>query len=194
MAKLSPGREKAVLKTFGRASIQSAWWKELEAEIRFCLRCGGGLRQAYVAAEKRRRRVCGKCAFIAYQNPKVVAATLPLRDGRIYLLRRDIEPSRGLWTFPAGYQEMGETVEQAALRETREEIRCRVKITGLHNIYSYPDAGVVTIVYKAAVVGRAPSPGHETQAVRAFSPSEIPWEKLAFRSTFHALKEWIQNG
>lgn len=161
------------------------------AEVKFCLRCGGSLAFVLVKEEGVKRLVCGHCRFIAYQNPLVVAAALPVRRGRIYLLRRDIEPSRGLWTFPAGYMELGETVEQAAVRETREEIRARVALTRLHNIYSYVDSSVVTVVYRARVVGPEPRPGQEAQAVRAFRPGEIPWEQLAFRSTFQALREWV---
>ena len=122
-----------------------------------------------------------------------MAATLPVRGGKIYLLRRNIEPSKGLWTFPAGYMELGETVEEAAKRETWEEIRSRVRPTGAPRLYSYPDAGAVTVVYPAAVTGGRPSPGPESQCVEAFSPSEIPWRELAFRSVFHGLKDWLKT-
>ena len=54
-------------------------------------------------------------------------------------------------------------------------------------------AGVVTVVYRARVVGRKPSPGVESQCVEAFRPSEIPWEELAFRSSFQALRDWVKS-
>lgn len=190
---LGAAAARRILKTFRRATTSSPWWKSQLAQIKRCHCCGGTLRPKYLREEKSRRLVCADCAFIAYQNPKIVAATLPVRGGRIYLLKRDIEPARGRWTFPAGYMELGESVEQAAVRETREEIRCRVKLEGVHNIYSYKDAGVVTIVYLARIVGPAPRAGHETQAVKAFRPGEIPWEKLAFRSTFQGLRDWVRS-
>jgi ADP-ribose pyrophosphatase YjhB (NUDIX family) len=190
---LSPSLERKILRSFGRASTKSPWWEEKRAQLKHCLQCAGTLVWRYVEQEKRERFVCGQCASILYENPKVVAATLPTRNDKIYLLRRDIEPSRGLWTYPAGFMEMGESVEQAAARETWEEIRCRVKILGLQNIYSYPDAAVVTVVYQAQVAGREPSPGHETQCVKAFHPWEIPWQELAFRSTFDALRDWTKG-
>jgi len=121
----------------------------------------------------------------------VVAATLPVRRGKIVLLRRGIEPAQGFWTFPAGYMELGETTEQAAVRETREEICCRVGLQGLQGLYSYPDSNVVTAVYKARIIGGKPRPGKETQSVHEFKPADIPWEELAFRSTYLALKDWI---
>jgi ADP-ribose pyrophosphatase YjhB (NUDIX family) len=89
--------------------------------------------------------------------------------------------------------ELGETVEAAAQRESKEEIGCRVELTGVPQLYSYEDAAVVTIVYDAKVVGRGPRPGPESLEVRAFSAADIPWEDLAFRSTFHALRDWAKR-
>jgi ADP-ribose pyrophosphatase YjhB (NUDIX family) len=190
----SRARERRILRGFGRAALNSDWWKTARVEPRYCLKCGGALRERFLREEGRPRRVCRACGFIAYENPKLVAATLPVRRGRLCLLRRDIEPSRGFWTFPAGYMEMNESVEEAAVRETREEIRCRVVLEGLHGVYSYADSGVVTVVYRARVVGPGPRAGKESQCVKAFLPKDIPWDELAFRSTYHALKDYVGNG
>jgi ADP-ribose pyrophosphatase YjhB (NUDIX family) len=109
----------------------------------------------------------------------------------VVLLRRAIEPAIGAWTYPAGYMELGETVEEAARRETREEICARLGPLGPPMIYAYPDASVVTIVYSARIAGGKPRPGPEALEVRSFAPEEIPWGDLAFRSTYHALKDWV---
>ena len=63
-----------------------------------------------------------------YQNPKIVAGCVPEHEGQILLCRRAIEPRRGFWTVPAGFMEMGETLAEAALRETWEEALARVEI------------------------------------------------------------------
>ena len=115
-------------------------------------------------------------------------------DGRVVLLKRKIDPAKGRWSYPAGYQEMGETVREAAERETREEIRTRVKAKELLGVYSYRDAGVVTIVYLGDLLnGQDPSPGHEAQDVKAFAVGEIPWKHLAFRSSVQALRDWMKS-
>ena len=49
------------------------------------------------------------------------ASAVVLREGAILLVKRRDEPSRGLWSPPGGAVEVGETVEQAAVRETLEE-------------------------------------------------------------------------
>lgn len=190
---LSPNLEKKILARFGHAGLSKNWQKSLAKEIRHCFNCGETLVWRYVHVEGKNRFVCGECKVIAYQNPKIVGATLPVKDGKIYLLRRAIEPAYGLWSHPAGYMELGETVEQAALRETWEEIRTRVRLAGPPRIYSYEDAAVVTIIYPAIVLGPTPKPGPESLEVRAFRPNEIPWNDLAFRSTFHALKDWANK-
>ena len=177
-----------------RATLRSAWWKAQIGLVRFCFACGGRLAKRYVAVERKRRLVCRACGQITYTNPKVVAGLIPtLPDGRVVLARRDIEPAKGKWTYPAGYQEIGESVAHAAERETWEEIRARVRALRPLGVYSYPDAGVVTIVFVARLkAGQRPSPGEESQEVAVFRPGEIPWRQLAFRSTAHALRDWIK--
>jgi ADP-ribose pyrophosphatase YjhB (NUDIX family) len=148
-----------------------------------------------VSQEKKNRHVCQKCGNITYINPKTVAGFIPVTpQGQVVLLRREIEPAKGKWTYPAGYQEIGESIEDAAVRETKEEICVRVKIKNLVGIYSYPDAGVVTIVYAGSIDPRdTPRPGQESQDVKLFYPKDIPWKDLAFRSSVHALQDWLKT-
>ncbi len=161
--------------------------------VEFCPQCGGALREEWVEGEGRDRLVCQACRYILYLNPKVVAAAIPHKDGRIILLRREIEPARGKWTYPAGFVELGESVEEAAIRETREEVSLDVGELSLLNVYSYRESPVVTVVYLARIVGGDPRPGNEAQEVAHFLPDDIPWEELAFRSTRDALRDWVHR-
>src|SRR5207248_2619507 len=102
----------------------------------FCLSCGGGLVDRYVDAAVRIRLVCDACCYIHYQNPTVVAGVIPVTSVRVWLLRRAVEPRVGFWTYPAGFMELGETVEEAAVRETREELNMEVRLNRLLNVYS----------------------------------------------------------
>lgn len=186
-------RSKKAKQTIDPDQGASRKWKLLTKDVRHCFRCGELLIWEYVQVEDKDRLVCSECKLIAYQNPKIVGATLPVRDGKIFLLRRAIEPGYGLWTFPAGYMELGETVEDCARRETWEEIRARVELTGAPRLYSYADAATVNIVFPAKVTTRIPRPGPESLEVRTFSKKEIPWKTLAFRSTLHALQDWARS-
>ena len=159
---------------------------------RFCPHCGSGLQSRFVEEERQDRLVCSTCTFIFYQNPKIVVGVLPIRTGRVVLLRRGIEPRRGAWTFPAAYLEMGETVEEGALRETWEECAFEVRLESLLNVYSRPQIGIVNIIYLATVVGGTPRPNPEALAFGEFGPDEIPWDELAFLSTTQVLQDWVK--
>ncbi|MFQ5928450.1 MAG: NUDIX domain-containing protein [Candidatus Methylomirabilales bacterium] len=160
---------------------------------KFCLRCGGLLQEQWVEAEGRERPLCQACGFILYRNPKVVAGVIPSQDGRVLLLRRMIEPARGKWTFPAGFVELGESVEEAAIRETREEVSVEISELSLLNVYSYRESPVVTVVYLSRIVGGNPQAGEEAEEVAFFTPEALPWEDLAFWSTRDALKDWVRR-
>lgn len=159
--------------------------------LRFCPLCGDRLRQRRPPQEDRPRLVCQGCGRILYVNPKVVVGTIPERRGRLLLVQRGIEPSYGTWTFPGGFLEMSETVEEAALRETAEEVGLQVRIKGLLGVYSRPDAGIVVVVFRAQAPTGRPVNGHEVLQSRWFRWQEIPWDNLSFVTTLWALRDWV---
>jgi ADP-ribose pyrophosphatase YjhB (NUDIX family) len=153
---------------------------------RFCPRCGEAAEVEYP-----RFISCPHCGYGAYYNPKPVAAAIPATaDGRIILLRRGFDPGKGLWTFPGGFVDLGESVEEAARRETREELEIDVALGPVVGVYSRPEDRVVLIVY-AATTTQAPQTTDEAPEVRAFAPAELPWDALAFWSTERALRDFL---
>ena len=162
-------------------------------EFRFCPRCGGGLDKKIVKASEPRRLVCQTCAFIFYQDPKVVAGTIFMLDGGIVLLKRGVEPALGKWVFPGGYVDRGESVRDAAVRETKEESQLEVKLGPLLNVYTYPRSPNVIIVYTAEVIRGELAAADESLEAGIFAPNELPWHDLAFESTKDALKDYISH-
>lgn len=155
------------------------------------MHCGERLTSAIPEGDTRRRMVCIDCGFIHYLNPRPVAGTIPVReDGSILLLRRAIEPRIGYWVFPGGYMDVGETAEEAAMRETREEALLEVAELTLVGVFTRPEPGVVVIVYEAIALGEG-GLGDESTELRWFGADEIPWDELAFDSTEAALKAWV---
>lgn len=161
-------------------------------EYRFCPKCGGGLERRVVKNGEPARLVCSGCAFIFYLDPKVVAGTVFTIDRRVVLLRRGVEPSLGKWVFPGGYVDRGESVADAAVRETKEESCLDVRLGPIVGVYSYAGSPNVIVVYAADVVGGELSAGDESVEAGAFAPEDIPWQDLAFDSTRDALRDYLR--
>jgi ADP-ribose pyrophosphatase YjhB (NUDIX family) len=162
------------------------------AHVRFCALCGGAMRMRVVLPDRERFKVCDRCGFVHFPGPKLVAGCLVIDAGRVLLLRRGNEPRIGTWTFPGGYVDLGETPAQGALRETFEEVGMRVTTDGLFGVYAdaqNPIAAVV--VYLARPGAEAPSLSPEATEVMYFTPDEIPWNDLSFRTTRDALRDWV---
>ena len=155
-------------------------------QARFCPRCGQPADVDYP-----RSISCPHCGYGAYYNPKPVAAAIPVTAaGEIVLLKRGFDPGKHLWTFPGGFVDLGESVEEAARREVREEIEVDVELTDVVGVYSRSDDRVVLIVF-AAKIQDEPKTTPEALQVEAFAPDEIPWQELAFWSTTNALKDFL---
>ncbi|HET6675686.1 MAG TPA: NUDIX hydrolase, partial [Nitrospiraceae bacterium] len=82
--------------------------------MKFCSQCGCVVSQKIPSGDNLPRFVCDTCQTIHYHNPKIVAGCIPEWQDHILLCRRAIEPKVGLWTFPAGFMETGESTEEAA--------------------------------------------------------------------------------
>jgi ADP-ribose pyrophosphatase YjhB (NUDIX family) len=165
----------------------------IEASLNFCSRCGAKLSFETVAGEDRDRHACPVCGHITYVNPRLVVTTLPITEaGEIVLIRRGIEPGIGLWAQPGGFLEVDETVNQGAIRETFEETGLLVEPGEIVGLYTRLEAAVVTIVFEARIVGGVAAPTPEATEIEAYPPDAIPWEKIAFRTTFWALRDWLK--
>jgi ADP-ribose pyrophosphatase YjhB (NUDIX family) len=161
--------------------------------FRFCPVCGGALESRLLKAGDPERLVCTHCEFVFYLDPKLAVGTI-IRDerGRVVLVRRAIEPGYGKWVFPGGYVDRGEQLQAAAVREAREETGLDVRLDGLVDIYSYTGHVPVIVVYAATILGGCLGCDDEGLEARFFEPDEIPWDELAFRSTWEALRRFLQ--
>jgi ADP-ribose pyrophosphatase YjhB (NUDIX family) len=120
-----------------------------------------------------------------------VAAAIPRDDqGRVWLLRRALHEGAGRWTFPGGFVDLGESIEDAARREAREELDIEIELNGLVGVYSRADERTVLVVFAALALG-VPRETKEAIKVRAFAPEELPWDELAFWSTEQALHDLL---
>jgi ADP-ribose pyrophosphatase YjhB (NUDIX family) len=160
--------------------------------MQYCSRCGGRLDFGFVDGEDRHRLACTACGYVAYVNPRLVVTTIPVTEsGECVLLRRGIEPGYGTWAQPGGFLEVDETVTQAAIRETFEEIGLLVEPGQIVGLYSRLEAAVVVLAFEARIVGGSTRTSPEALEVQAFAPEAIPWDGIAFKTTLWALRDWI---
>ena len=161
---------------------------------KFCTRCGHEL-EMRALEDQRKRPVCPACGYIVYFNPLIAAGVIAERaDGKIVLVLRGENPGRGLWGLPAGFMEIDETVEAAALRECLEETGLAVELVDLLGVWSYhhdykQSSGVI-VLYSARVVSGEPRAGSDSVQAEFFALDEIPVDQMAFPSHREALAKW----
>ena len=109
-------------------------------------------------------KVCDQCGYVDFPGPKLVAGCFVIEAGRVLLLRRGIMPRLGQWTFPGGYVDLGETPEQAALRETAEEVGMTVRLGTLLGLFSDPANPLAAVAVYMAEPGVEP-PGRSDEAL-----------------------------
>jgi len=141
--------------------------------------------------DDKERRVCTNCEFVDYQNPKIVAGSVVTLGDKILLCKRAIEPRKGFWTLPAGFMELGETVEEAAKREAIEEAEADIEITRMLATYSVPRIGQVQVMFLAELKSEI-APGPESLEVGLYDWADIPWSELAFPTVVWALTHYSQ--
>jgi ADP-ribose pyrophosphatase YjhB (NUDIX family) len=165
-----------------------AW---LAAMLNHCTTCGLPLTLGPIPGEERHRLACPN-GHITYVNPRLVTTALPVTEsGELVLIRRGLEPGRGLWAQPGGFLEVDETPTEGAIRETLEETGLVIAPSEIVGLYARLEAAVVVLVYEARLVGGAMRTSPEALDVRAFAPEEIPWPEIAFKTTWWALVDWL---
>jgi ADP-ribose pyrophosphatase YjhB (NUDIX family) len=161
--------------------------------MKFCSQCGASVRFSIPAGDHLARHVCDACGTIHYQNPRLVVGCVPDYEGRILLCRRAIEPRRGYWTVPAGFMENGETLQQAAARESREEALAEVTIGSLLSVVHVLHAEQVHVFFRAALQTASYAAGAESLEVALVAPPDIPWADIAFPSTDFTLRRYLED-
>lgn len=84
--------------------------------------------------------------------PVVGVGGLVVRDGRVLLIRRGKQPLYGRWTLPGGTLELGESLEQAVVRELLEETGVRVRPLELLTVFDRIERADERVVYHYVIV------------------------------------------
>lgn len=156
--------------------------------MRFCSQCGQPLGEREV--EGKRRPACPACGFVVFHDPKLAVALVIARDGALLLGQRGPNASAaGKWSFPAGFVDRGERVEDAAAREAREETGLDVRLDRLIGLYSARGNPVVLAVYAATVTGGALRAADDLTALAYFPLDALP--EPAFLHDRQIVADWL---
>ena len=109
--------------------------------------------------------------------PKIVVAVLIEKDGKFLMTKEVLESSKEYWIFPGGKVEFGETLEDAAIREIKEEVGLDISIK---NFIGFKEAihtehGYHTIIffYKASPLSNYFTLNEVVIDAKYFSKEEI---------------------
>jgi len=141
--------------------------------------------------DDREREVCPACGFVFYRNPVPAVGVVVALDGKVVLVRRRYEPRAGCWALPAGFMELDESAEDAAIRECHEETGLLVRVDHLLGVYSFGEGqgtGLL-VIYAATATGGELAAADDATEVGVFPPDGLP-SPLAFRSHLQAIERW----
>ena len=160
----------------------------------YCFECGAQVVEKFI--DGRLREICPSCGWVHYEHRKVSAAVRIVKDNKLLLVQRAIEPWKSAWHMPAGYLEVDETPQECAAREAREETGYEVMIGELAGIYTYEDdprGNGIVLLYSGEISGGAVRKNHEMLNVGFFSPEEASKLKKAGSGGTRQIQDWIRQ-
>lgn len=160
----------------------------------FCYQCGAPLLSQLV--EDRSREVCQSCGWIHYQHRKVSAAVRIVKEGKLLLVQRGIEPWKNAWYMPAGYLEVDEDPRDCAKREALEETGFKVSVGNLLGIYTYEDdprGNGIVLLYKGEITGGEIRPNREMLQVHFFLPEELDELTFSGAGGGKQIEDWVKE-
>ncbi len=115
---------------------------------------------------------CGR-----YVARDIVCSAIVIKDNKILLIKRSIDPEPGKWALPGGYLSWDETTEEGVIREVREETGIGVKIIKLFGVYSDPYRVKTEALQNVAIVYLV-EPVSNTFAAPLDEVEEVEWVSL----------------
>ena len=159
----------------------------------YCPICGSVLKTGVI--EGKERKFCPSCAFVDYKNPLPVAVAITVKGKKFLLIKRGLAPRKGAWGNPSGFIEVGETPEEASLRELKEEAGVSGQVVRLVNTFRVEDKEVygdmLVVAYLIKAGDEEITPGDEVEDARFFDIAELP-DYFARRHS--DIIELIRNG
>jgi ADP-ribose pyrophosphatase YjhB (NUDIX family) len=155
---------------------------------RFCPRCATELEP-----REHGHLGCRSCGSVYYANSAPAVQGLLVRDGRVLLGRRAIEPRLGYWDLPGGFLEEGEPPLEGLRREFLEETGLEIEPVEWLGAFidPYENQQVLGLNWIVTAEGE-PSAADDLDTLRWFAPGDLPGE-MAFPSQDVVLACWAEK-
>jgi 8-oxo-dGTP diphosphatase len=118
------------------------------------------------------------------KNPLLTVDTVIIQNNSVVLVMRKNPPYKGSWALPGGFVEYGETVEIAAIRETKEETGLDIELDGMVGVYSDPHRDprghIISICFLGHKIGGELVADTDAADVQCMRIDEISKIELAF--------------
>ena len=125
-----------------------------------------------------------------YPDPKVAVGAAVFHDDRLLLVRRVMQPGRGLWALPGGFLDAGEDPREAVAREVLEEAGVDVEVGAVLDVFADATAhgGVLFVLFAAAWLSGEPAAGDDADDAGFFRREQLP--PVTFASTQWVVDHW----
>lgn len=163
--------------------------------MNYCYQCGTPLEQKLLPNDDCERGVCPGCGWVHYQNPRVLVGVHLYHEDKMFWIKRGTEPNKGRWTFPGGFLEQGETLQQAAARELYEETRIKVSPTDMapFGMLSLLTMDQVYLSFRCRCDHAiAATITEEVAEWGWFNEQDAPWSGLAYSGTIEQVRQTYQ--
>ena len=103
--------------------------------LEYCSHCGSKNQYGFIDGNNRYH--CVSCNTIHYENPKPTATIICVKNDELLLAKRAFDPGKGEWGLPGGFMELNETLNEAAMRELKEETNLDGKVKNILSTCSH---------------------------------------------------------
>lgn len=163
--------------------------------MNYCYQCGSELEYKLIATEDTARQVCSACGWVHYNNPRILVGVHLYHKDTMFWMKRGTPPNIGLWTFPGGFLEEGESLQEAAVRELYEETKIRKlpeQMTPFGMLSLLPMNQVYLSFRCECDEAIAGAITEEAADWGWFSETDAPWEELAYSGSIDQVRQSYQ--
>jgi len=138
--------------------------------------CGKEL--ALKKEEETKRKFCPGCEWVYYPHVAVAAGAVVLKENKVLLVKRGIEPFKDKWSLPAGYVSFGEHPEETVIREVKEETGLTVEPTDFLDLFQSVqdprEPGHFFFAYKVTIKSGEIKANDDASDIGWFDLTELP--------------------